>query len=1408
MKVRSLLALCTVILCWSLDVSPGVQEVYGQTFSQTHSLQDIELLPEKVLANKPKQIRILFPEVGFSPEKAVLPDEELLPEVGMVTLDMEYRADGSVYGKGDFPQKGRLVGTGNVILFSGSFELKDGRLSYSGKGIFGPILIDVSLSQMDFLTIEEKESVDTEVAQSRQLIRRRQKFLSFLEERQEEVLAERVRLEGTEQAQDRWEAEQVSTALDDSAWDDLEKFALLRMWHQFTREEDITDDSTKEDAVLLENVVLVKQAIFTMVPTEGTINLPVGQSHIFKLEKAQLVCRYKEDPYIFSPIVFLGQNAELRLTERQLKATIRIQDGSLTALLPQLEALVPQSVLAQGRFDGLLHISLQEGVEFQGRLFDARNGKPLEISPLPGIIPISLDTIRLVIKPTKEFALQARSEVAGVSAEFFATANKTDGFLSRIVLRPAPVRSFIPQLPAQAFDALFFSGKLEWSKEDGMLLRGKLQQERAEQFPLWGIVFDHGALDFNLSAMQGTIFGQFSAFDLKARGAFSISLGKDPQVSFMGELADTNVESWQPATLESFLQGAKEQVAPFVFKRIRLVGGVESGASPVKSLRNAFDQGKKGAHKAGVMPVLAMTSYVPTGDFSFFCAIMGEAVILNELCYGAVKVQFGGKRSGLLLLAEPSGEWSLARGFPKIFAHDKSDNFIVEYLKNVVGGAALSNLSFVFSTFKDIETGVERGVNIMGMVSYEGALEENPLFRPFLSVSHPLPVYLKKDGRRGIGITVAMVINPIDIQNSVIRMGVGTGDVGIFFRHPDMEEIGFKDLSGDVLFYPFALMGSAKVTILYKGGHAVRPMRVGTEAIIDKFGVGGVISGVGDVDFAKFLPLLIGPVGAQILNQTAVFRDWSLEYKMTWVAIMAIVGAIGTAVPTLGIGTVIGIIAFFLTSIESFGISGGIEIGQGVDPLQAQFFLKGGLDVTSLILEVLYEKPGGFLSLAMFLADVYVQMFTLGMKDKILPEELRDMRKVQAFVEKFFPLDLEKFYLKFVPLGTRLGEVTVPFGIGGSLYLNLFGKTVGADLMLDSNGAYAVAFVDPIDWGIYRLVPSTTQGEVAKKLEDQYREWGLLSFAPEQEQEKKVKFEVSAHLEKGFSLLTDFDLMIADMFGGSFRGMVSLQKGLDLQGHVEVKLPGLAEQLGLPGGAAKLWVKGWQLNFDNPIVMLYQGDPKNIALEIGFSNNFSEAIQKIVRGVLDGAQNAIENSVNALLENVLRKAGEDELSSLRGRRDQICGDVGLFGIPKDMPGCAVAELALRSTELRNQAFATLDQAGLQALPDLIRGGITTISGLGLGGIRAGRFVFDTLSSGLELKKIWWRGSVVDIAEGNIPGFTVDAIIFGKHITGNLGGIDLRDPLKGVRKIVDDIVALFAGELSTILNIPRPELASS
>ncbi len=1380
--------------------------------------ESIEKIPDAVLVGKPKQVKILLPEVGFSPEVGILPDGSLIPEVGLITFDMEYREDGTSYGKAAFPAKGRLVGTGNVILFSGMFELINGTLSYRGEGIFGPILINVSLSQLDYLTPDEKAAVDAEIVSNRAISKRRKEFLDFLEDRGEEALADHVRKENATDIQEQWEVEQVTTAIDDAAWEDLEKFALLRMWHEFTQEEADSVESEKKDLALDPDVVFVKQVTFLLVPTNGALDFPVGRLHIFNLKSGLFVCRYKESPYITSPIVLGGQVAEVRLVERDLSATIHVKNGSLTALLPRLEALIPQSVLAQGRFDGLLHFSPDDGLELQGRFFDVRTDKPLEISPLPGLLPVVLDTVRIKIHPTKELALQARAEVCGIPAEFFAMIHKDEGFLARVALRPAPVRLYIPQLPAREFDLLSFSGKVEWSKGDGILIRGKLQQEKQEAFPLWGIVFDHGALDFNLSTLQGTVFGDFSVFNLKARGGFSMKFGKEPQVSFMAELANAELETWEPPSLGSFLDGAQKQIAPFMFKRLRLIGGVEVTSSPIKSFKKALHEANKkdiqqttkkegsaGVKLSEKAPVLATTTYVPDHEISFFCALMGEAFILNELCYAAAKVSFGEKNSGLLIIAEPTGRWSLARGFPEVFAYQESDNFLVQYMKNVVGGAELSNLSFIFSTFKDIEFGVERGVNIMGTAAYAGNLQENPLFRPFLAESHPLPIYLKKDGQRGIGITMAMVINPIDVQNSVVRLGVGTGDVGIFFRTPGLEDFGFKDLTGELLFYPFALMGSGKTTILFKGGEKVTPMRLAAEAIVDKFGVGGVISGVGDVDFAQLLPLFIGAEGARILDQVAVFRDWSLEYKMTWAAIISMIGAIGTAIPTLGIGTVIGIIGFILTSIESFGISGGIEIGQGIDPLKAQFFIKGGLDITSLILEVLYEKPGGFLSLAMFLADIYVHILTLGMKDKILPEELRDMRKVQAFVEKFFPLDLEKFYLKFVPLGTRIGEVTVPFGVGGSLYLTVLGKTVGADLMLDSNGAYAVAFVDPIDWGIYKLVPSKTQGIVAKQLEDKYREWGLLSFAPEQEHEKKVKFEASAHLEKGITFLTDFDLMIADMVGGSFRGMLSLHKGLDLQGHVEVKLPGLAEQLGLPGGASKLWVKAWQLNFDNPIVMLYQGDPKNIALEIGLENSFSAAIQTMVRGALDGAKTAIEGAVNALLQNVLKRAGEDELAALRVNRDRICNDTGLFGVVKDLPACAAAEIALRSTEARNTVFSTLDQAGLQALPDLVRTGVTTIANLGIGGITAGRFAFDAISSIVEIKKIWWRGSVVDVAEGKIPGFTVDLVLLGNRITGEIGGIDLQDPLKGVRNMVNDITAFVARELAKILQIPQPEL---
>lgn len=1420
------IGLALFLLYFSVGVQPIFssipREILGQSALKVDEGGSIEVLPSKFFTEKPKQIRIVLPEVGFSPEVGVLSSGETLPEVGMLTFDVTYDQDGLPSGSYDFPKKGRLVGTGNVIIFSGKFELKKGLLSYSGEGIVGPILIKISLTSLDYLTSDEKEQVDKELNQARELQEKRVRFLQFLEEREKEVWVERLKEEEDLYAQDRWEVEKVEVGPDSSSWDDLEKFALLRMWHQF---EDVDIEPEPVDVENQEGWIRVKSAAFLMTPTTGTIDFTVGEQHVFKLPQAELVCNYREDPYITSPITLLNQQAELRVTERQLKASIKIENGLVADVLPQLDIILPKKELPFARFDGALHISVADGVAFEGRIFDARTKAAFAFDLAPGV-PVAFDFLRLAIKPGKESALQAAATVFGVPVELFATIDKQEGFLARMVLQPAPIRRYLPFLPARDFDTLFFSGKVEWSREDGFSLRGKLHQENTDLLPLWGLVFNHGAIDFNFSNMQGRIFGEFNVFDLKARGVFNMILGKDPQVSFAAELVDTNIEAWEPASLESFLKGAESQVAPFKFKKLRLIGGVETVDSPVKTLQEALHKknkkdassvekevsqddknnskdsvNKKSENKREEITVLTTTKYVPERDLRFFCAVVGEAIILNELCFAAVKVHQDSKGLGLLLVAEPSGEWSLAKGLPKIFAHNPQDKPAVEYLKNIVGGASLSNLSFVVSSFKDIETGVERGVNVLGMVAYQGALEENPLFRPFLAQSHKSPVYLKRDGRRGVGITVGMVINPIDFQNTVLRLGVSTGDVGIFFRAPHMDEIGFKELAGEVLFYPFAIMGAGKVTLMYKGGTAVRPMKVGAEITADKVGMGGVVSGVGDVDFGKFLPLFFGKDLAAAINQTAIFRDWGLEFQTTWVAIGSVIGAIGSAVPTMGIGTLIGFISFILSSIDTFGLSGGIEIGQGYDPLVAQFAVKGGWDLTTLIFEILYEKPGGFFSMAMFLADVYSQLITLGTIKKVVP----DMRKVQTVLEQFFPLDLEKFYLKFVPLGTRLGEITMPFGVGGSLYLTLFGKTIGADIMLDSNGAYGVGLVDPIDWGVYKLLPSKTIGQVAKKLEDTYREWGLLSFAPEQDHEKKIRLEASAHLEKGFSIITDFDLMLADMVGGSIRAILSLQKGLDLQGHVEFKIPGLVEQLGIPSGSAQLWVKGWQLNFDNPMAMLYQGDPKNIALEVGFTNTVNQAIQQVVRGTLGRAKESIEATVNALLSNVLQKAHADELVALQQKRDEICNDTGLFGITKDIPGCAAAELALRSTQARNTLFETVDKAGLGAIPELVRQGITTISKFGVGGLQGGRFVFDKISSIFELRKIWWRGSVVDVAEGRIPAFIVDAVILGNHITGEVGGIDLKDPLKGVRKIIDDMTKLVVKELMTILQLPQPEI---
>ncbi len=1311
---------------------------------------------------EPQEYFVKFVDPEVHSDRTVSVDLQF-PVIGTVRLTSEPgKQEGTRHVFGDFPT--RESGGFDLAIFhweSGKFDLlPDGAISYLGSGKVLNTPVIVGLKRLRFLTEAEKKQLDTTYEVQVNEYKQQQRFIKYLEEKEKKLFAEKkIALEAREddfkdsygevQYRDKWLKLQGRSL--DQLWKDFlvhDADILERQGQKLKKSSSDTFLSTVKDNFTIGEVV------FSITSENGFLSLTVGDTHVFNIQEAEIVFGYKQTPFIRGKITLFDQLVDVRVGLDIVKKTffvaLGVENFKIVSFVPALRGLFEDQAVDFLRFSGIIELKSSGALFCEGRLFDSRTNEEWNMSVIPHV-PIILQSVRLAVSPSAISTFQAYGKVFGSEAEIFASVGSVQGPVLRATLQPAKIRSYLPGLPENVFSDLLLAGRLEISKKEGFLLRGKLRSENKQAFSLWGVDMREAFVDFNLAQLKGTIAGKFKVFDLDARALFTLSLGGiKKELSFAAELVNSGLNEWKPPALADYLKG-DSSIETFSFKEIRLVCGIEQGRSPVKNLKKAFSSSvRKPSGKEENVPVV-----VPLGEkkkIHFFCAVSGEAVIVGQLCRAIIKVEKA-KKFGFLVLAEPVYEFSLVKAFPEMFAYNPQENGFFQYFKNVFGSTALSNISLVLSTITDLEAGVEPGLNFSGAAAYVGDPYENPIFKHFFAEVNTakFPIYLKKDGERGLGFDVSGVVDLINWKNSQFVLKGGTGDFGLFLSALGMEEIGVKDIGVEAVLYPLQAEGAVKISCLYLSQKSLRPMKFAAEIAADIVGIGGAISGAGDFDFGVYAAILAGQKVRDVLQQRIILRDLAFEFRTTWVALAAAAGGLASA-PTV-IGALVGAGVAIVTSVGSVGLSGGFEIGQLDDPLQGFFALKGGIDISELVLEAWGEKPGGFTSLVLFLLDVFAYMVTLGKKDQLF-----NMYDVQSVVKNIVPLDLEKFYLKLVPIGTRIGEVTIPFGLGGSIYLRLFGALMGFDVLLDAKGAYATAFVDPINFaGIYKLRPSKTISTQAKKIEDSFKLRNLKS-ASEKKKDEQIVFEVVAHLDEGLRVKTDFDVEFAQAARGSMRVNLGLS-GLDLQGDIELKIPEFLHGLGIQPGGVRLWVKGTQINLDNPLLLLKQLSPENIALEIGFEDSAIAAIEQSVIEKLKSVEKTFSEIIDSVIATFIAKPDQQALFFAEEKMNRFCADPFRFAVK-----CAKAKIEYEG--LRAKTFV-LDR--LDGVPDFAR----TVLEKMREALSTGREAFSDWTKLFRINRIFWRGTLNDVINGKIPNFTIQLTLLGNDIEWtNIAGLDL------------------------------------
>lgn len=924
---------------------------------------------------------------------------------------------------------------------------------------------------------------------------------------------------------------------------------------------------------------------------------------------------------------------------------------------------------------------------------------------------------------------------------------------------------------------LFFSGEVEKKEDSIAVLRGSLQAQKNKSIVLMGLVFDRMKLHFNKRSKELLLTGVQKVADCAVTVSYSISLKKPGKLEVSCRLANSQLLSediWQPKRINTYLvQYLDQKVLPASIGLRNIA--VRPIMRPKKNLKKTIDNLIFLDEKANKKLVFDLDDLV-LNEAAIIPVIFGSWEYEGSR-YEAAICPLNEDFSKEFFIAKTNDSWSLAQGVPKVFGV-ADDTSVMGRVRNFLGRVLLDGATIVISPNVDDLWNIAQGLRVQGTTNFVSNVQEDPVLRVLTKQNNSLPVYLDQTGPRGLDATMLFECDPQKTEESYLKMQVNTNDSGVFFRMHNKDPYGVKNIVADTTFNPFALTGSADCRFSYFGME--NAMQASVKVAADSDGLGIVVSGAGDEDLTKLLEFFLGTPLIGLLGQKIILQDLAFELRESWPALLG-------ALPTAGLS---------LAALSSFGLSGGVIVGPEKNPLQARCKLRGGLDKRSWLFELFYEQKSGWLPLFFFLLDVYWHVLTLGQKDAIAGE-LLDMKRIQAFVENLFPLLLDGFYLRFVPTSGSMGKIKLPYGVGGNIQMRSFGNEVGADLWIDSQGARAVAFVDPFDWGIVSLFPSVYRGPAFEQIQAGYNSLdavGITRSEWRKSKEKKIAVELFAN-ENGWRIGSNVGLSIADVFVGKLSGFYS-SHGVDLNGQVSLEKLGALSRLDGAKDLFTLSIKGHSKNPD--LALNSKKALSEIMLDVDFTNAFTTELQRAVAQAFDSVKDVVVSAAESIIAGVLEQTGQDELQQLRAERDRVCSEKGLLGVVKDPITCGVLTSRVALLEGKNLTLDNLEK--LAHVPSQVRTALQTLVKMGIRVLDNGGLAFDTLAQTFVIERVWWHGSLADFSQGLLRGVTLEAKIFGIPVVAHDLTFDLFSPAKSFFAWITDVVRVVRNNLSFLFPV--------
>ena len=932
------------------------------------------------------------------------------------------------------------------------------------------------------------------------------------------------------------------------------------------------------------------------------------------------------------------------------------------------------------------------------------------------------------------------------------------------------ITEFLPELAlAPTISSLRFSGTKTLKEGTLSLLKGTLDQSTAA---LFGLELNDLTVLFSLKRELLIIsgLGTFCGIDFKAEFRVTVSAVPQYEVRFYLRGETPELSKLLPSSIYTLV--AKEHSG---IKQPRIVPLFVRSTDTIEQLSKSI---------FGEPPVGEWIDIVLSGkydeDVQLHPALVGSSESLGVATHLAVFC-IDPQLKQPVFLAQSTTPWKLSQGFPTMFRTPTAQEGVMSYVRSFLGEIEWKSALCIGSTYSDEQRGLAQGCRVIATSEFVSDIAQDPLLNRFLPDQHAWPLYLKQTGEQGIETRLTFDIDPDDHKKSNVHIVAETGDVGLYLRLNNKNDLGMAHIFADINFDPYALRAEARCGFAYQG--IEKPMHAAIEVHADQERVGMVVSGAGNADYTRTLELLLGPQIVALLGQKIILRDVAFEVDESWASLLAVI-------PTGGLS---------LYALSSVGLAGGIEVGPQINPLQALFKLRGGLDLNSWLLELFYDSKSSWIPWVLFLVDVYWHAITLGQKD-VITGGLLDMTRIQQFIEQLFPIMLDGFYLRLVPRNTHMGEIQLPYGLGGNIRLRSFGQEVGADLLIDQTGARAVAFIDPFDWGIISLIPSQRSGPMANFFKAEYNSLkasGLELSRWAKSNKEKIALELFADAQ-GLQVGTNVGIRIADSFVGTVSGVVSPSK-VDIQGRLALQAPGMLERLGIMGQGFTLNITGTSHELAQPLDILKNTvDASKIMLEVEFTDAFNTVVQKTIDSAFASATNLIQTAVQNFVTGVLSQTATGELQKLREERDRLCSEKGILGVVKDPIGCALKVTQVKALEGKNFALDTLDE--LAGLPETIRNALTTVLKMGVRILEHGVVTFDQMSKIFVLERVWWRGTLQDFSRGALAGVTLKGHVLGIPVEFTNLNFDLLAPAKSIFALIRQAISVVRNNLGYLFPI--------